>query len=986
MKHIRRKIVPLLGLAMLLTGCGEEKNSSVIPTSSSTPDSSIKASEEKKVSKIEVTKMPNKTEYEIDEKFDPTGMEVTATYDDDSTEKVTSYSYDKTGELTLDDTEVTILYKGKTTKISITVKFVLKLSSINIEELPTKTTYVVGDHFDPTGMKVTAVYNDKSKKIITDYTYDKHEGLTLQDKMVTISYTFSGVTKTSFVPIMVVDLALEKIEVTTNPTKLNYLVGEKFDATGMVVSAVMNNGTKEVITDYSIDKKDKPLTLEDTSITITYQDKSVILAIVVSEAQLTKIEITTQPTKTSYYVGETFDPTGMVVTATYEDDSTEVVNNYTYDKTEPLTLEDTLVTINFGGMTATLSITVEVKYDVKINALGSYRMEAENLDTSKAFLREDFIAAGRTFVENGAGASNGANICGYNPGSVFEISIYCEEATDLFVSAIMSDTDTNYALKDSMTFLMDDVSMTPNDVQFTYAGGTSYWEWKSVEFGTISLAKGAHTFRITSIDHRPNLDCFDFEAIKYGDQEKEKVLTGIEITAAPTKTTYTVGETFDPTGMEITATYSNHHTEVITDYTIDKTEPLTISDEEVTISYQGFTATVKITVGKAYQLKLTSLGDHYFEAEDFDTSKFVARGDMASMIQASGYTVSAADAHNGKSIERYDNGSVMSLEFYAVEDIKTDIILRASNYDEIDFNATVEVKLDDTVLTTDNPSFGHRYNGDWYNWMDATVANQEITKGEHTLTITMISAHPNLDCLNFHVSKYAEEEEVVTLDSISVEKNPTKMSYYVGETFDPTGMEVVANYSNGKKVAVSDYTIDKTGALTAEDKTITISYQNLTTTLTINVKEIDLVVNTADTYRLEAENLDKSNLTSDGTSMNESNGLSSNGASLGHVANGYFEIRMDVKEDYNLKVIGAFSKYESVSLSDYVEFFMDDQAINFTDITLGRAEDGSNDWFNWKEVELDCGDLTSGTHVFKVNFKSGCNMDYLDFVFSSIVE
>ena len=212
------------------------------------------------------------------------------------------------------------------------------------------------------------------------------------------------------------------------------------------------------------------------------------------------------------------------------------------------------------------------------------------------------------------------------------------------------------------------------------------------------------------------------------------------------------------------------------------------------------------------------------------------------------------------------------------------------------------------------------------------------------------------------------------------------MSYYVGETFDPTGMEVVANYSNGKKVAVTDYTIDKTDALSIDDTTITISYQNLTTTLTINVKEMDLVVDTAGTYRLEAENLDKSYLTSDGASMNESNGLSSNGISVGHIANGYFEIRMDVKEDYNLKVIGAFSKYESVSLSDYVEFFMDDQAINFTDITLGRAEDGSNDWFNWKEVELDCGDLTSGNHVFKVNFKSGCNMDYLDFVFSSIVE
>lgn len=34
-------------------------------------------------------------------------------------------------------------------------------------------------------------------------------------------------------------------------------------------------------------------------------------------------------------------------------------------------------------------------------------------------------------------------------------------------------------------------------------------------------------------------------------------LTGIAITTPPTKTAYKVGETFDPAGMVVTATYSN---------------------------------------------------------------------------------------------------------------------------------------------------------------------------------------------------------------------------------------------------------------------------------------------------------------------------------------------------------------------------------------------------------------------------------------------
>ena len=92
---------------------------------------------------------------------------------------------------------------------------------------------------------------------------------------------------------------------------------------------------------------------------------------------------------------------------------------------------------------------MEQKYDLDINNAGTFRMEAENLDFSKATLREDFIQAGRTFVERpyepyGSLTSGGASICGYNPGSIFEIVLKVEADARIHISSIMSDTNTDY--------------------------------------------------------------------------------------------------------------------------------------------------------------------------------------------------------------------------------------------------------------------------------------------------------------------------------------------------------------------------------------------------------------------------------------------------------------------------------------------------------------------------------------------------------------
>ena len=83
----------------------------------------------------------------------------------------------------------------------------------------------------------------------------------------------------------------------------------------------------------------------------------------------------------------------------------------------------------------------------------------------------------------------------------------------------------------------------------------------------------------------------------------EKTLTGIAITKAPTKTTYTEGENFDKAGMKVTATYSDGSSKEITAYTVTDGENLTVGKTNVTISYteNGVTKTTaqEITITKS---------------------------------------------------------------------------------------------------------------------------------------------------------------------------------------------------------------------------------------------------------------------------------------------------------------------------------------------------------------------------------------------------
>ena len=86
--------------------------------------------------------------------------------------------------------------------------------------------------------------------------------------------------------------------------------------------------------------------------------------------------------------------------------------------------------------------------------------------------------------------------------------------------------------------------------------------------------------------------------------------------------------------------------------------------------------------------------------------------------------------------------------------------------------------------------------------------------------------------------------------SLAVTTNPNTMSYSVGQTFDPTGMVITATYSDGSQKVVDNYTYTPTGALTAQDTTISISFSDVGTTvstsLTITIIAVSTTLNDND--------------------------------------------------------------------------------------------------------------------------------------------
>lgn len=310
---------------------------------------------EDKISSLTLTP-PTKTSYALGEELNLDGMVAKLNYSDKSvgTTAYTVSGYDKTkvGKQT-----VTVSYGDYSANFDVTVN---GISSIEVTP-PTKTTYLEGQDLNTDGMVVTAVTSD-NQRITVPAGYSVRGFNKTKLGKQTITVTYQGLSTEFEVNVN----SVKSIEL-TKPTKLEYKYGESLDTSGMSVKAIYDDNQSEVIkSDYSVTGYDKTKSGTQT-ITVTYRNQTATFDVTVAEPVITKFEITTQPTTTEYYVGQDLKTDGMVVTVTFEDESTKTTTAYTLSGYDKNTVGAQTVTVSYKGFSATFDVTVKEAEKVEIS-------------------------------------------------------------------------------------------------------------------------------------------------------------------------------------------------------------------------------------------------------------------------------------------------------------------------------------------------------------------------------------------------------------------------------------------------------------------------------------------------------------------------------------------------------------------------------------------------------------------------------------------
>lgn len=379
---------------------------------------------------------PTKTTYFVGETLDLTGVHVTAIYNNYSTKDVTAAcQYIPADGSTIE--AGTAVLQIKYTEDGITLTETVDIEVITLDEIvvtpPTNVKYQVGETLDYSGVVVTAKYsNGFTKDVTAQSTFNPVNGSTASSStnMVTVSYSENGVTLTDTFDLEIVEF--EGIEVTHDPNKTEYLVGETIDLTGTVVMGNWSDGSQEDVTSECTFAPGQGDTTTSgmNQITVTYersgQTYTDVISITVDEGEitLTDLRITTPPDVVDYYVGEELDLEGIVVTAYFSNGTTRnVTSECTYSPSEGTTLglssDEIVATYIYDNVTMTDSTplyvrNVELKYflyDVYVDAVNNYppytiviygvnqaEMEEDNLVTLKVPSTYYDEATGKTFT------------------------------------------------------------------------------------------------------------------------------------------------------------------------------------------------------------------------------------------------------------------------------------------------------------------------------------------------------------------------------------------------------------------------------------------------------------------------------------------------------------------------------------------------------------------------------------------------------------
>ena len=264
---------------------------------------------------------------------------------------------------------ITIKYNGYTVAQTFEVTVIEKsVSDVKIAE-NNVTNIKEGKAFTFDGTILVSYNNDTTEKVaFSDKSVkvdaSKVDTATPGTYKVTVVYTDKkNVEHTLTYDVTVIEKVLEKIAITTKPSKTSIIEGTKLDVTDGVITLYYDNDTTATVamTNDMISGFDNSK-VGDQTVTVTYKGKTAELAVTVAAKTVTDVTLVSAPTATTVTEGLALDLTGGKIHVTYDNGTEEDM-----DITEGMLTLDTNVvgkqtaTVTYGGKTVTFEVEVLAK-------------------------------------------------------------------------------------------------------------------------------------------------------------------------------------------------------------------------------------------------------------------------------------------------------------------------------------------------------------------------------------------------------------------------------------------------------------------------------------------------------------------------------------------------------------------------------------------------------------------------------------------------
>ena len=411
---------------------------------------------------------------------------------------------------------------------------------------------------------------------------------------------------------------ISKIEISNVPTKTEYVKDEDLDLTGLEIKLTYEDETTKIVkapnSNIKVTGYDKTK-LGTQTIKVTYLEKEAEFNVTVRN-EITKIEITTSPTKTTYEKGEDLNLAGGKITATYENgetsepidltnDSVEVTG---YDKTE---LGEQILTVKYEGQETTMKVTVKstlesISLDKTTNSIykgENFTLKVTYNPTDTTDNKEITWTSSNTSVATvdstgkvigvGRGTATITATVTNTKGTENEIKATCTVTVKQHIESITLDRTEGTLIKGRTATLTATLNPTENDddKKVTWSSSNENIATVDTQGRVTAIERGEATIKVTTSN----------EKIATCKVTVRNEITGIEVTTNPSKTTYEKGEDLNLADGKITAIYENGEKSTPIGMTNEKVEVTgydntKLGEQTLTVKYEGKETTIKVIV------------------------------------------------------------------------------------------------------------------------------------------------------------------------------------------------------------------------------------------------------------------------------------------------------------------------------------------------------------------------------------------------------